>query len=188
LDVSLFIVLEHVVKLDVVDLVGGTSLESLVDELVLSVCYPQLHVVKDASESGVGHVTAVGPVFVLEERLDQQASVLHVSSDSAHDLVQLLGLPAWQHVPWVQDRGHLEFRQGLRRALLKVLLSEDLLDLLVEVEPSHLVAVLGVAVEVFQLFVLLLGQLELLSVEDSSELGGIHNALSQGVVILEELA
>lgn len=145
-------------------------------------------VVEDASEPGVGDEAAVRSVFVLEERLDQQSPVSDVGADSAHQVVELLLLVGVQIIPWVQDRLHLEVGEALAWALLQILLGENLLNLFIKFEVPHLVGIFWVSVVVLELLVLLHGQLQLLGVESSSELGGIDHTLSEGVVVLQEFS
>jgi|APSaa5957512535_1039671.scaffolds.fasta_scaffold33000_3 hypothetical protein len=68
------------VELYIVDLVSSNRLEPLVNQLVLSICDPQLLIIKDTSESGVSNEPTIGSVFVLEERFDQQSPVLNICS------------------------------------------------------------------------------------------------------------
>ena len=62
--------LHVVIKLDVVDLVGGVSLEALVDEGILFFSHVELHAIEDRSESTVANESTVALVLVLEEGLD----------------------------------------------------------------------------------------------------------------------
>ena len=78
------------VELNVVDFVGGLCLESLVDEVVFSVCDPQLLIIEDRSETGIANESTVALVFVLEEWFDKQSSVAYVRADSLHASIQLL--------------------------------------------------------------------------------------------------
>lgn len=46
------------VELDIVDLIGGLGLESLIQDVVFSIGHVQLLRVEDRSETGVGNETA----------------------------------------------------------------------------------------------------------------------------------
>lgn len=166
------------VELDVVDFVGGACLEPFVDQIVLSICYPQLLVVEDASETGVRHETALRLVFVLEEWLNKKSTVLHVSADSQQDLVQLTLFGCCQLVAWVKYRRNFEFSKCLHWALLKILFGEDLLNFLVKVKISDFMAIFWVTVEVLQLLILLLSKLKLLSIKSGSELSGVNDSFA----------
>lgn len=72
--------------------------------------------------------------------------------------------------------------------LLEILLGEDSLDVLVKVVVSDLDWIRWVSVEVFEVLVLLFGQLNLLGVEGSSEFGGLDGSLSEWIVVLKELS
>ena len=76
----------HVVELHVVDFVGGTSLEPLINQVVFSVTYLQFLVVEDGSEPGVGDETALALILILEERLDQKSAVFNLSTNSLHQM------------------------------------------------------------------------------------------------------
>lgn len=75
----------------------------------------------------------------------------------------------------------------LQGVLLQVLEGEDVLDCLVEVNVVDLGGVVGYSVIGLEGLVFIIGQHDLLRVKDSSELLVDNMALSEGVVILEEL-
>jgi len=50
---------ENEVKFDVVNLITSLCLESLIDQEILSICYPHLLIVKDRSESCILDETSV---------------------------------------------------------------------------------------------------------------------------------
>lgn len=176
------------VELNVVDLVGSSGLESLINEVEFFVSYPQLLAVEDGPEPGVGHKSALALVFVLEERLDQKSSVLHVGSNSHHQLLQLLLLGFRKGVLGVEDRWGVVGAQSHGWVLLKGLVSEDVLNLLIEVKVSDFEGVHGASEMVLQQDVFFSGQLYLLSIQSCSEFGGFDSAFSQRVVVLEELS
>ena len=109
------------VELDVVDLIGSSSLEPFINEVELSISYPQLLVVEDGPESSVGHEPTFALVLVLEEWLDQQSAVLHVCADSDHRGGQLFLLFRGQIHLRIKDRGCSIVRQCLSWLLLKIL-------------------------------------------------------------------
>jgi len=59
-------------------------LEPLVDQIEFFVVQLESLVIEDGSESSGGDETALALVFILEERLDQEASESHDGSDSDH--------------------------------------------------------------------------------------------------------
>jgi hypothetical protein len=106
------------VELDVVDLIGSSSLEPFINEVELSISYPQLLVVEDRSESCVRHEPTFALVLVLEEWFDQQSAVLHICSDSDHSGSQLFLLFRSKLHLGIKDRGCRIVRQGLSWLLL----------------------------------------------------------------------
>lgn len=175
------------VKLDVVDLVGCLCLESLVDKIILSISYPKLLIIKDATESSIGNEAAIALIFILEEGFDQQSSVFYVNSDSGHTLVQFILFSLSKLILWIENRWSLIPTQGLQWILLKILLSEDALNHLVEVEVSDLGWVRFIPEVVLKKLILLCSQLKLLSIKSSSEFGGVNNSLPEWIMVLEEL-
>ena len=76
------VVSEHVVELDVVDLVGGLRLESLQNDGILLVGDLHAEVVEDRFETRECNKAGTILVFVLEVRLDQKTSIFNISSES----------------------------------------------------------------------------------------------------------
>ena len=145
-------------------------------------------VIENGPKSGIRHKAALRLILVLEEWLDEESAVLHVSSNSHHCHLELLLFLLSKLILGVQDRGSRIIGQSLGWILLQIFGSEDLLDFFVEVEVSHLGWLCRVSVVILQQLILLRGQLYLLGVEGRSELGCIDLALSQWVVVLEEFA
>lgn len=80
------------IKFNIINFIGGSGLEPLVDKIVLSIGYPQFLVVKDTSESCVGHKSTLWLVFILEEGFDQKTSVFNICTNSDEDIVQFFGI------------------------------------------------------------------------------------------------
>ena len=97
------IVSEHVVELDVVDFVGCLRLESLQDDGILLIGDLHAEVVEDRFETSEGNESRMVLVFVLEVRLDQQASILDISAQTSQAYDQNLLLIVIQNVLRVQD-------------------------------------------------------------------------------------
>ena len=72
------------IEFDVVDFVGSTGLESLVDQVEFWVAQLKSLVIEDGSESGGGDEAALALIFILEEWFDQKASKSDDSADSNH--------------------------------------------------------------------------------------------------------
>ena len=64
------VVSQDVIELNIVDFVGSSSLESLLDDTVLLLGELHLEVVKDGAESGEGNKARPAPILVLELWLD----------------------------------------------------------------------------------------------------------------------
>lgn len=78
------------VKLNIVDFISCLGLESLIDEVIFSVSYPELLVIKDAPESCVSNEATIALIFILEERFDQKSSMFYVCANSQHAIMKLL--------------------------------------------------------------------------------------------------
>lgn len=76
------VVSQYPVELHVINFVCSLGLESLVNQVELALGDYYFHVIEDRSESCVCNESAVALVLVLEEWLNQESSVSHVSSDS----------------------------------------------------------------------------------------------------------
>ena len=76
------VVSEHVVELDVVDLVGGLRLESLQNDGILLVGDLHAEVVEDRFETRECNKAGTILVFVLEVWLDQKTSIFNICSES----------------------------------------------------------------------------------------------------------
>ena len=64
------VVSQDVIELNIVDFVGSSSLESLLDDTVLLLRELHLEVVKDGAEPGEGNKARPAPILVLELWLD----------------------------------------------------------------------------------------------------------------------
>ena len=175
------------VEFNVIDFIGCLSLESLIDQVVFTIGYPQLLSVEDRPETGVGNETTVALVLVLEEWLDQQSAVSDVSSNSLHANVEF-GLFSFRQLSLsIQDGWRIVSGQGFLWCLLQILLCEDFLNLFIEVEVSNLQWVPRASVVVLKFLIFFSRQLEFLCIQCGSELGGLNGTLSKWIMILEEL-
>ncbi len=64
------VVSKHVVEFNIIDLVGGLSLESLGDDVQLLLAHLQAEIVEDGAEASEVDEAAATSVFVLEVWLD----------------------------------------------------------------------------------------------------------------------
>lgn len=103
-------------------------------------------------------------------------------------LVEFLFFYRSQEILCIQNGRRLEHGESSLGVLLQVLVREDVLDLLVEVEVSNFDGIVGASVVVLEALVLGCGQLQFLCVQSCSEFGGFDGALSERIVVLEELA
>jgi hypothetical protein len=74
------------------------------------------------------------------------------------------------------------------RELLEILFGEDVFNLSIEISISDVGWVFTITEMVFKKLVLLSCQLQFLSIESSSEFGGLKVSLSKRIVILEEFS
>jgi len=92
------VVAQHIVKLNVVDLVAGFRLETLVDEGELFLGGKHLKVVEDGAEAGHVDKPTIRSVFVLVERFHQEAAVAHFGAQTLHSSVKHLFFVLIKHV------------------------------------------------------------------------------------------
>lgn len=153
------VVSEYPVKLNIINFVCGLSLESLVNEVELTLGDYYFHVVKDRSESGVGNEPTVALVLILEEWLDQESSVSDVSSNSSEAGLEVSLLRLAKLVLWIKDGWGLEGTQCFSWVFLKIFLCEDAFDLLVESHVVDLGWISWASEVILKKFVFLSGQL-----------------------------
>ena len=94
---------KYVVKLYVVDFVGGLGLESLQNDGVLFVANLHSEVVENRLETGEGDEARAALILVLEVWLDQEASVLDISAKPLEATNQHLLLSVVKNVFRVED-------------------------------------------------------------------------------------
>ena len=175
------------IELNVVDLVVSLGLESLEDNGVLLLADLQLHGVEDGSEPGVSNEPALALVFVLEEGLDEEALVAHEPAEALHASIEDLLFIRGKLVLGVQNRGCIELEGLLQGVLLKILQGKDLLHLFVELHVVDLGRVVRYGEVLLKKFKFLIGEVDLLSIKNTSELLRSDGTLSQDIMILEEL-
>jgi len=178
---------EHMVEFHVVDLISSLSLESLVNKGELLLGAQKLNIVEDGAETGHGDEAGSGAVLVLEEGLDQQSAESDLLGQSGEEGIECLFFFVVQNVLRINDGRSVERLKSLSGVLFKILLGEDVINLLVKVDVVHEGGVVGDHVEVLKGVVLRDGQVNLLDVQDVTELLAGHVALAENVVILEEL-
>ena len=74
------VVSQDVVELDIIDLVGGLSLETLLNDVEFFCAHLHAEVIEDRSETSEGNEPTTALVLILEVRFDQKASVLDISA------------------------------------------------------------------------------------------------------------
>ena len=94
---------QDVVKLDVIDFVGGLRCEAFLNNRVLLVAQLHPEVVEDGAEAREVDEAAPAPVLVLEVRFDQKATVLHVGTQAHQAGNQNLFFVVVEDVLGVQD-------------------------------------------------------------------------------------
>jgi hypothetical protein len=183
------VVSEHVVELNVVDLVSGLRLEPLVDQCEFGFAGQQLEVIENRTEACHADEARSTLVLVLVERLDQQAAVANLRAKSLHKLIEVLLFACVKHVAGVQNAGCGKACQTLGGVLLEVFLGEDFGAIFAEIYVVDERSVGGVsnAVHFLEQLVLLSSQLNFLGVQNGPELGGREDSLAEEVVVLEEL-
>lgn len=86
------VVPEDVVELDIIDLVRGLRLETLLNDQQFLLGDLHAEVVEDGAEAGAGDETTAATILILEVRLDQQAAVLHICAQALQSCEQNLFL------------------------------------------------------------------------------------------------
>ena len=177
---------EDVIELDVVDLIGGFGLESLVNEGEFLLVAQKLNIVEDGAEASHGDESGSGAILVLEEGFDQESSESNLFSKSNEDGVEDLLFFVVQTILGVEDGRSVERLKSLGRVLLKILFGENVINLGVEFGVAYESRVVGDHVVVLKCFVLRDSEHDLLDVKNVTELLARHISLSEDIVILEE--
>ncbi len=102
------VVSEHVVELNVINLVGCLRLESLLNNVQLLLVHLHAEIVKDGAEASECDEPTSASVLVLEVRLNQQASVLHICAQSLQALDQNFFFSSVQNILRVENGGSIE--------------------------------------------------------------------------------
>ena len=95
------VVSQNVVKLHVVDLVGGFGREAFRNDCILLLGDAHFEVVEDRSETGEVYEPGSSLVLVLEMRLHQQSSVFNVLTKSAKACNQHLLFCIVKNILWI---------------------------------------------------------------------------------------
>ena len=177
---------EDVIELDVVDLIGGFGLESLVNEGEFLLVAQKLNIVEDGAEASHGDESGSGAILVLEEGFDQESSESNLLSKSNEDGVEDLLFFGVQTILGVEDGRSVERLESLGGVLLKILLGENVINLGVEFGVAYESRVVGDHVVVLKCFVLRDSEHDFLDVENVTELLARYISLSEDIVILEE--
>jgi len=180
------VVSQDVVELDVVDFIRSLGLESLADDGELFRTHEQLHIIKNRLETSVLDEARVASVLVLEERLQQESPILHIRSNSHQAVMEDSLFLVVDDIFRIQNAGSLELLELLCGVLFKSFFSEDEFDLVIEVNVIHLERVRRYLEVILQHFKFLIRQLNLLRVEDTSELLSREDAFPQKIMILQE--
>lgn len=175
------------VELDVVDLICCLGLEPSQNDVVLLLGYLHAEVVEDGAEAGEGDEARSAPVLVLEVGLNQEASVLHLSTKSLQSRDQDLLLLSVKHVLGVEDRGGIERVGAGRWVLLQGFIREDGVQFVTE---SHIVnesGIVGKGIVLFKSLELNGRERDSLRMKGASVFLAGQVSLSQSVVVLEKL-
>lgn len=180
------VVSEHMVKLDVVDLIRCLSLEAPLNDVELLLRHLHAEVVEDGAEASERNEAASALVLVLEVGLDQQAAVLHIGAETLEHGDENAFLRIIENVLRVEDGGRDEASRHLCRVLLERLVGKDVVELIAE---SHIVdeaSIIGHGKVTLQALELSRRKSDTLPVKSTSEFLCCKVALSKSVVILEE--
>jgi len=94
---------QHIVELNVVDLVSCLGLEPCVKQSEFCFARVQLEVVHNLTEASHRNETAGALVLILEERLDQKAAEANLFAEALQGRVKLLLLLLVKHIKRVQN-------------------------------------------------------------------------------------
>ena len=92
-----------------------------------------LEVVEDGPETCEVNEASSGAVLVLVVWLDQQSSVFHISSNSLQACDEYSLFFVVEDIFWIKNGWSLEDIQSLRRVLLEICVSEDLIIFFAEI-------------------------------------------------------
>ncbi len=182
------VVSQHVVKLNVINLVGCLRLETLLNNVQLLLAHLHAEIVKDGAEASECDETTSTSVLILEVRLDQQASVLHICAQSLQALNQNFLFSSVQNILRVEDGGCIEIVDSCGGVLFKGFISEDGVKFFCELGVVNKTSICWSCVVFFKTLILSNCQVHSLRVEHTTELLSRKVALAQNVVILEEFS
>jgi hypothetical protein len=182
------IVSKHVVELNVINLVVSLSLEPLEDDLIFFFGNLELHRVKDGSEASVGNEAALALILVLEEGLNEEALVADEPAEALEAGIEDLFFVSRKLMLRIKDRGSLEVDGLFKGVLLEILHSENLLKDFVDSNIVNFSSIPSYSEFFLKNFELFVSEIDLLSIEDTSELLRSDGTLSKKIVVLEELA
>ena len=123
---------KNVVELNVIDFVCSLCLESLLNNCKLLLAHLHFEIVKDGSETSESNESTSASVFVLEERLDQQASVLNICAQTLECGNQNFFFSSVKDILWIKNRGCIEGIDAGGRVLFQVYICENGIELLRE--------------------------------------------------------
>lgn len=178
---------QHVVELDVIDLVGSLGLEALEDDGIFLICDHHAEIVKDRSEASEGNESTAALILILEVRFDEETTVLDIGSKALEDSNKDLFFSSVQDILGVKDRGRIKWIDSGRRVLLESFICEDCVELLSEIKVVDAAGVVRHSVVSLKSLVLSRCQGNTLRVEHTAELLCWQIALAENIVILEEL-
>ena len=121
---------KHVVELNVIDFVCSLCLESLLNNCKFLLAHLHFEIVKDGSETSKGNKSTSASVFVLEERLDQQASVLNICAQTLEGGNQNFFFSSVQNILWIKNRRCIEGVDTGGWVLFQVYICKDGIELL----------------------------------------------------------
>jgi len=180
------VVSEHMIELDVIDLIGCLSGETALNDGVLFFRDPHLEVVEDRPEASESDEASSGAVLVLEVRLDQQSSVCDICSESGEAGNENSLLSLIEDILRVEDGGGLPLSDGLCWVLFEVWVGENEVSLFHEVDVVHQFWVLRGGEVLLEGIKFGIGQVNPLSEEGASEFGSWNISLAENIVVLEE--
>jgi len=178
---------KHVIELNVIDFVCSLCLESLLNNCKFFLANLHFEIVKDRSETSESNESTSASVFVLEERLDQQASVLNISAQTLECANQNFFFSSVKDILWIKNRGCIEGVDTGGWVLFQVYICENGIELLRELSVVDQTSVVGKRIVVFETGELGGSKGDSLRVENTTELLSGDIALAKDIMILEEL-
>lgn len=174
------------IKFAVIDLICCLCAETFLDDSVFLFRDLHLEVVEDRSETSEVNKACSCAVFVLEVWLDQESSVLHISSKSLQTANKNLFFSIVEHIFRIKNGWCTERVQSLCWVFLEVSICENGIICFAEGDIINQTSILWSCILGFEGIEFCGSQLNSLSIKNTSEFLCWDIAFAENIMILEE--